>query len=69
MATPITKHSGVDNITPRTPGTCEVWYFGKHADIEHETGRVLNDEGVPRNCQAFKIATEIALDTKLRGKN
>lgn len=64
MASPVTKKSGVDNITPRKPGTCEVWYYSKHADIEHGTGRVLNDEGVPRNSQAFKIALAIALDTK-----
>lgn len=63
MASPVTKRSGIDNITPRLKGTCEVWWYSKHADVEHGTGKVLNNEGVPENSLALKIAIDVALDS------
>ena len=65
MASLITKQSGIDNCDSRVPGTVEVWYKGKHAYIEHGTGRVVSNDGVPTNSQAYKIALKIALETEV----
>lgn len=64
MASPITKRSGIDNFNPEIKGTIEVWYFSKKCWIEHRTGKVVKNTGVPANSQAFKIAMQIAKETK-----
>ena len=60
MASPITKNSGIDNWWSEIPNTIEVWHYSKKCFIEHKTGRIVKDTGVPKNSQAFKIAMQIA---------
>lgn len=60
MASLITKKSGIDNFWPEIPNTIEVWYFSKKCWIEHKTGKIVKNTGVPVNSQAFKIAMQIA---------
>ena len=64
MASPITKRTGVDNFDSAIPGTVEVWYFSKKCWIEHKTGKVVKNEGVPENAQAFKVGVEIAKEMR-----
>lgn len=60
----VTKNSYIDNWWSEIKNTVEVGYYSRKAFIEHDTGRVLKNTGVPENCQAFKLGMAIAKESE-----
>lgn len=56
----ITKNSYIDNWYSKVANTIEVGWFKKRCFIERGTGKVVSNNGVPSNSQAYKMALSIA---------
>lgn len=66
---PVTKTTYIDNFDSEIEGTIEIGIGKKKAFIEHNTGKIINRDNIPKleTYQAFKLALQITENYKLGG--